>query len=67
MVGVHTRTLNRRHKGYTTILCKNMVEGQQLMNFEEPLHARIELETKWVEFEKNLIELVDKGYFVFCR
>jgi hypothetical protein len=39
----------------------------EFLNFDEPLRARIEPETKWVEFEKNLIELVDREYFVFCR
>jgi len=39
----------------------------EFLNFDEPLHARIEPLAKWVEFEKNLIELVDEGYFVFCR
>ena len=40
---------------------------EEVINFDEPLQARIEPEAKWVEFEKNLIELVDKEYFVFCR
>jgi len=39
----------------------------EFLNFEEPIQARIEPEAKWVEFEKNLIELVDRGYFVFCK
>ncbi len=39
----------------------------EFLSFEEPLHARIEPLAKWVEFEKNLIELVDEGFFVICR
>jgi hypothetical protein len=39
----------------------------EFLNFDEPLHARIESLAKWVEFEKSLVELVDKGYFEFCR
>jgi len=37
------------------------------LNFDEPLHARLEPIAKWGEFEKNLIELVDGAYLVFCR
>ena len=39
----------------------------EFLNFNEPLHARIEPLAKWVEFEKNLIELVDGAFLVFCK